>query len=225
MSDCFRLFVIPIFCYAFRLSLRKNYFMRTLKLIVLFVLNGLFCYATASEISELQQGNIPKELLIFVKHDELWGYEYHDLDDDGDTDVLLITKPKKIKLPTAKNNLVLSILEKKKDGRLRKVAENKEIFSYLEMPKHLFSGEDIFKFQKNQFSIYQEKHAGTLNNNTYTFRKFKNGLWYLTGVENVRTINNQNTGEIDVVTDFKKYPRDFKKIRFDQFNPDLLSNF
>ena len=45
---------------------------------------------------------------------------YHDLDGDGDTDALLITKPKKIKSPTTKNNLVLSILEKNKNGRLIK---------------------------------------------------------------------------------------------------------
>lgn len=193
-----------------------------LKLIVLFALNGLFYHALASEIPELQQDNIPKELSIFVRYDELWGYVYHDLDDDGDIDVLLITKPKKIKLTTTKNNLVLSILEKKKDGQFRKVSENKEIFLYFETPKHLFSGKDVFKFKKNQFSIYQEKHSGTLNNSTYTFRKFKNGLWYLTEVENVRTENNTNTGMIDVVTELKKYPRDFKKIRFEQFNPNIF---
>ncbi|WP_297955980.1 hypothetical protein [uncultured Neisseria sp.] len=92
---------------------------------------------------------------------------YHDLDGDGDTDALLITKPKKIKSPTTKNNLVLSILEKNKNGRLIKIAENNKIFLYLDTPKHLFSSEDFFKFKKNQFSIYQEMHAGTSHNSTY----------------------------------------------------------
>ena len=147
---------------------------------------------------------------------------YHDLDGDGDTDAFLITKPEKIKSLTAKNNLVLSILEKNKNGQLIKVAENNKIFLYSKTPKYLFSSEDFFKFQKNQFSIYQEIHAGTSHNSPYTFRKFKNGQWYLTEMENTQTVNNPNTGMVDVVTDLKKYPKSLKKIRFDQFNPDSL---
>ena len=178
-----------------------------------------FCHALAAEIPTSKQQNIPKELSVFVRHDDLWAYVYHDLDGDGDTDALLITKPEKIKSPTTKNNLVLSILEKNKNGRLIKTAENNKIFSYLDTPKHLFSSEDFFKFQKNQFSIYQEMHAGTSHNSTYTFRKFKNGQWYLTEMENTQTVNNPNTG---MVTDLKKYPKNLKKIHFDQFNPDSL---
>ena len=63
---------------------------------------------------------------------------------------------------------------------------------------------------------------GLLNNRTYTFRKFKNGQWYLTEMENTQTVNNPNTGMVDVVTDLKKYPKNLKKIHFDQFNPDSL---
>lgn len=62
-------------------------------------------------------------------------------------------------------------------------------------------------------------HAGTSHNSTYTFRKFKNGQWYLTEMENTQTVNNPNTG---MVTDLKKYPKNLKKIHFDQFNPDSL---
>lgn len=196
--------------------------MKFLKLTALFALNGSFCHALAAEIPASKQQNIPKELSRFVGHDELWDYVQHDLDGDGDEDVLLMTKPEKIKSPTTKNNLVLSILEKRKNGRLIKVAENNKIFSYLETPKHLFSSEDFFKFQKNRFSIYQEKHAGTSHNSTYTFRKFKNGQWYLTEIENARTVDNPNTGIVDVITDLKKYPKNLKKIYFDQFNPDSL---
>jgi|GEM_PF-1454918 len=196
--------------------------MKFLKLTAFFALNVFFCHALATEISTPEQQNIPKELSVFVGHDDLWAYVYHDLDGDGDTDALLITKPEKIKSPTTKNNLVLSILEKNKNGRLIKTAENNKIFSYLDTPKHLFSSEDFFKFQKNQFSIYQEMHAGTSHNSTYTFRKFKNGQWYLTEMENTQTVNNPNTGMVDVVTDLKKYPKNLKKIHFDQFNPDSL---
>ena len=183
---------------------------------------GFFCHALAVEMPKSKQQNIPKELSVFVGHDDLWAYVYHDLDGDGDTDALLITKPEKIKSPTTKNNLVLSILEKNKNGRLIKTAENDKIFSYLDTPKHLFSSEDFFKFQKNQFSIYQEMHAGTSHNSTYTFRKFEDGQWYLTEMENTQTVNNPNTGMVDVVTDLKKYPKNLKKIYFDQFNPDSL---
>lgn len=196
--------------------------MKFFKLTALFALNGFFCHALAVEMPKSKQQNIPKELSVFVGHDDLWAYVYHDLDGDGDTDALLITKPEKIKSPTTKNNLVLSILEKNKNGRLIKTAENNKIFSYLDTPKHLFSSEDFFKFQKNQFSIYQEMHAGTSHNSTYTFRKFKNGQWYLTEMENTQTVNNPNTGMVDVVTDLKKYPKNLKKIHFDQFNPDSL---
>lgn len=196
--------------------------MKFFKLTALFALNGFFCHALAVEMPKSKQQNIPKELSVFVGHDDLWAYVYHDLDGDGDTDALLITKPEKIKSPTTKNNLVLSILEKNKNGRLIKTAENNKIFSYLDTPKHLFSSEDFFKFQKNQFSIYQEIHAGTSHNSTYTFRKFKNGQWYLTEIEKVRTVDNPNTGMVDVVTDLKKYPKSLKKIYFDQFNPDSL---
>ena len=196
--------------------------MEFFKLTALFVLNGFFCHALAVEMPKSKQQNIPKELSVFVGHDDLWAYVYHDLDGDGDTDALLITKSEKIKSPTTKNNLVLSILEKNKNGRLIKTAENNKIFSYLDTPKHLFSSEDFFKFQKNQFSIYQEMHAGTSHNSTYTFRKFKNGQWYLTEMENTQTVNNPNTGMVDVVTDLKKYPKNLKKIHFDQFNPDSL---
>ena len=196
--------------------------MKFFKLPALFALNGFFCHALAVEMPKSKQQNIPKELSVFVGHDDLWAYVYHDLDGDGDTDALLITKPEKIKSPTTKNNLVLSILEKNKNGRLIKTAENNKIFSYLDTPKHLFSSEDFFKFQKNQFSIYQEIHAGTSHNSTYTFRKFKNGQWYLTEIEKVRTVDNPNTGMVDVVTDLKKYPKSLKKIRFNQFDPDLF---
>ena len=196
--------------------------MKFFKLTALFALNGFFCHALAVEMPKSKQQNIPKELSVFVRHDDLWAYVYHDLDGDGDTDALLITKPEKIKSPTTKNNLVLSILEKNKNGRLIKTAENNKIFSYLDTPKHLFSSEDFFKFQKNQCSIYQEMHAGTSHNSTYTFRKFKNGQWYLTEMENTKTVNNPNTGMVDVVTDLKKYPKNLKKIHFDQFNPDSL---
>ena len=196
--------------------------MKFFKLTALFALNGFFCHALAVEMPKSKQQNIPKELSVFVGHDDLWAYVYHDLDGDGDTDALLITKPEKIKSPTTKNNLVLSILEKNKNGRLIKTAENNKIFSYLDTPKHLFSSEDFFKFQKNQFSIYQEIHAGTSHNSTYTFRKFKNGQWYLTEIEKVRTVDNPNTGMVDVVTDLKKYPKSRKKIRFNQFDPDLF---
>ena len=196
--------------------------MKFFKLTALFALNGFFCHALAVEMPKSKQQNIPKELSVFVGHDDLWAYVYHDLDGDGDTDALLITKPEKIKSPTTKNNLVLSILEKNKNGRLIKTAENNKIFSYLDTPKHLFSSEDFFKFQKNQFSIYQEIHAGTSHNSTYTFRKFKNGQWYLTEIEKVRTVDNPNTGMVDVVTDLKKYPISLKKIRFNQFDPDLF---
>ena len=103
--------------------------MKFLKLTAFFALNGFFCHALATEISTPEQQNIPKELSVFVGHDDLWAYVYHDLDEDGDTDALLITKPEKIKSLTAKNNLVLSILEKNKNGRLIKVAENNKIFS------------------------------------------------------------------------------------------------
>lgn len=196
--------------------------MKFFKLTALFALNGFFCHALAVEMPKSKQQNIPKELSVFVGHDDLWAYVYHDLDGDGDTDALLITKPEKIKSPTTKNNLVLSILEKNKNGRLIKTAENDKIFSYLDTPKHLFSSEDFFKFQKNQFSIYQEMHAGTSHNSTYTFRKFEDGQWYLTEMENTQTVNNPNTGMVDVVTDLKKYPKNLKKIYFDQFNPDSL---
>lgn len=196
--------------------------MKFFKLTALFALNGFFCHALAVEIPTSKQQNIPKELSVFVGHDDLWAYVYHDLDGDGDTDALLITKSEKIKSPTTKNNLVLSILEKNKNGRLIKTAENDKIFSYLDTPKHLFSSEDFFKFQKNQFNIYQEMHAGTSHNSTYTFRKFEDGQWYLTEMENTQTVNNPNTGMVDVVTDLKKYPKNLKKIYFDQFNPDSL---
>ena len=63
---------------------------------------------------------------------------------------------------------------------------------------------------------------GLLNNSTYTFRKFEDGQWYLTEMENTQTVNNPNTGMVDVVTDLKKYPKNLKKIYFDQFNPDSL---
>lgn len=63
---------------------------------------------------------------------------------------------------------------------------------------------------------------GLLIYSTYTFRKFKNGQWYLTEMENTQTVNNPNTGMVDVVTDLKKYLKNLKKIHFDQFNPDSL---
>ena len=184
---------------------------------------------TISSAASAQEGvfdkaQLPLELRTFVHQYHVVSFTPFDLDADGDLDALLVLERAADKTnATGFTQRSLLILERDAKGVLKKVAENKHIIQCARCggSKDPFSSDDAFKFGHKWFSVYQESFAGNQHNSTYTFRKLKDGRWYLARFENNRTVSTD--AGVDLITHIKTYPKDFLKVRFERFNPDVFA--
>ena len=195
------------------------------------LIKGFACMSvlTISFVASAQEGIFNKsqlslELRTFVRQYHMVSFTPFDLDADGDLDALLVLERAADKTnATGFTQRRLLILERDAKGVLKKAAENKHIIQCARCggSKDPFSSDDAFKFGHKWFSVYQESFAGNQHNSTYTFRKLKDGLWYLVRFENNRTVSTD--AGVDLVSHIKNYPKDFSKIRFERFNPDVFA--
>ena len=184
----------------------------------------MLCSTVSAQTESLGKAQLSREVRTLIHHNHVVSFTPFDLEADGDSDALLVLEKAADKTnATGFTQRRLFILERDAKGVLRKVAENKHIIQCARCggSKDPFSSDDAFKFGHKWFSVYQESFAGNQHNSTYTFRKLKDGLWYLVRFENNRTVSTD--AGVDLVSHIKNYPKDFSKIRFERFKPDVFA--